>query len=658
MTSGDRRSNKALKLVHLFCAAAAITIAAAPVLMAAEFHTNEKVEVREGDSWSHATVLKKEGRKYFIHYADSSSSDDEWVWESRMRLSGTGGDGPGAAATPSAASDVSPAAAATPAAPPAASPAPATPAVPEWRQKLENSHEMFPLPPDLIPETIPSEAVSDNNQVAATPTTWSVKPDPAKHVPETETYDLNVRDRNARMNIDQILPCAHGGAVLGFDDFGGKSRLLQRVGAQDGSTRAMLPGQCLPLAASPDGSVVICRSNKFGTGNNSRIDAFYLQSGFASMKPFVSFTPYAPNDSGERKPRDVVFAAALSNTRIITSDSEGRVVAWDIHPHSVTGIWSTNIGSLGGSPFGAPLALSPGGKWLVGLTQTGVTFIDSTTGTVLGAIKTSDTILHQISCSPNGATVVVLTGDDLTSFDVATGQQNHTVALPDGITFGEMTCPADGYALLRGNRLIDTRTGAFVQQYKPKFFGGMKAVTGPGVTLLATDEKFAEVHIPDTAVRKAVSKKSGREMLLKPDMHIALDINVDMSQADRQDIDTALRQKLTADGFTIDPSAKTKVICRTGPGAQHEHYFAKVSGPFYFAPPGSGTSMILTDKITSIAIVQNGNTIWKKQRENGPIAGKPIQKGQTLQQAVEATIKYDPGFLKTVQIPPYIASSE
>src|SRR5687767_13088272 len=51
----------------------------------ATFSEGQKVEVREGDTWSSATILKKEGRRYQIRYADDPNSD-EWVTADRLRL--------------------------------------------------------------------------------------------------------------------------------------------------------------------------------------------------------------------------------------------------------------------------------------------------------------------------------------------------------------------------------------------------------------------------------------------------------------------------------------------------------------------------------------------------------------------------------------------
>jgi len=55
---------------------------------AATFMEGQRVEVREGDIWSPATIIKQEGRRYQIRYEDGT---EEWVATDRLRLPGQAG---------------------------------------------------------------------------------------------------------------------------------------------------------------------------------------------------------------------------------------------------------------------------------------------------------------------------------------------------------------------------------------------------------------------------------------------------------------------------------------------------------------------------------------------------------------------------------------
>jgi WD40 repeat protein len=76
-------------------AAAPAAAAAAP----ATYQVGDKVEVREGDTWSAATVLKTEGRKIQIKYTDGDT--EEWVTADRVRTTEAGAASAGGAPTTS-----------------------------------------------------------------------------------------------------------------------------------------------------------------------------------------------------------------------------------------------------------------------------------------------------------------------------------------------------------------------------------------------------------------------------------------------------------------------------------------------------------------------------------------------------------------------------
>lgn len=67
------------------------------------FVEGQKVEVREGDEWSAARILKKEGRKFLVHYDGSDAASDEWLTVERLRAAGgQGGPTPQPASRPAA----------------------------------------------------------------------------------------------------------------------------------------------------------------------------------------------------------------------------------------------------------------------------------------------------------------------------------------------------------------------------------------------------------------------------------------------------------------------------------------------------------------------------------------------------------------------------
>src|SRR5688572_14027415 len=63
----------------------------------AVYKPDQRVEAREGDEWSPATVIKREGRKYQIRYEDGT---EEWVATDRLRAPGAAAPAAGGAKAP------------------------------------------------------------------------------------------------------------------------------------------------------------------------------------------------------------------------------------------------------------------------------------------------------------------------------------------------------------------------------------------------------------------------------------------------------------------------------------------------------------------------------------------------------------------------------
>jgi hypothetical protein len=638
----------------LLCVAALLAAAAwRPTAAVAAFQAGQAVEVREGDTWSSATVLKREGRRYQVHYANSDAASDEWVGPDRIRL-------PGGATPPPAGPPADVPTAVTP--PADTAPAPTRP--PVSHRSRPKPEDMFAEPDEVMPVTVADRSAVDAEQPADAPAAWSVKPDgPAVDSSGgPQTYGLRgYRSDGQGMSVKQLLPCAGGGAIVGWADFFDKARAVERVGPA-GSAYAELPAQSLPLAASPDGTLLVCRCKAFGFGNNARIDAYTLSA--AAATPLVSFKPY-PDETGDGKGEDVRFAAALSDTRIVTCDLKGRLVAWDIRAGAATGVWRADVGEMRfGGDDTDDVVLSPGGRWLAAAGKGRVTFVDATTGHVLGAVD-APTLgsLHALTCSPSGRTLLARANDDgaLVSIDLAAGKLGRLVALSPS-TGGRLACPDDGFALLGGRVLVDARTGATVPRFQPSDVGSTLAVTGPGVTLLASNERVSAVHMPDPMTRANVAATGDAALALRPGAEVSLDISLPgVSAADRDAVEAALRQKLVDDGFVIKDSADTVVVCLTEPGQQHEHVYAKASPGMAFTHMGrmgfggSGESLFLTDKVTRLTILNEGRKIWERTRVCGPANTVMLREGESMEDAVKATIVYDPAFLMGVMIPPYIA---
>src|ERR1700722_16028435 len=86
---GRGTNRRCSRFVIVFISGCIFSLMSSARAAATSFSDAEQIEVREGDGWSAATIVKHEGRKYLIHYNGADASTDEWVAADRMRLPGT-----------------------------------------------------------------------------------------------------------------------------------------------------------------------------------------------------------------------------------------------------------------------------------------------------------------------------------------------------------------------------------------------------------------------------------------------------------------------------------------------------------------------------------------------------------------------------------------
>jgi hypothetical protein len=622
-------------------------LAGAPSARAATtFTAGQAVEVRQGDSWSTATVVRREGRRYLVHCAGSDASTDQWV-------------GPDSIRTPGGA---------------AGAPVPATPApTPLGGQQrtgdatADDGNGDTP-PREVIPPVTPDTSAVAGERPARVPEgAWSVAADPAAKPDPVGSGRLVLAPNLSRFHVTQLLPCRDGGAIMGFADYGDKARLVAWHGTTaSAKNAASLPAVSLPMAASPSGALLVCRCHKSGSGHNGRIDLYALPpTPGGPAKPVVSFEPYGTGGGGN--PGDVSFAAAVSDTRIVTCEGMGRLIGWDVAAGSVTGVWRTDVG--GPMHYGNDVVVSPGGHWLAAAGPGGVTFVDPVDGRVLGRVDTaaaSTDPVYDLACAPSGGTIMARGGGPgqdqfLVTIDVAAGRVTGTVLLPLGDRWhpdvGALACVDDRFALLNGRTLVDATTGAAVPSYRParSMFAPL-AATGAGVTLIATDTRLSAQHVPNDAVRDAAV--SGADLALRPGMTVALDLRLDgLTDDQKSTVESAVRKQLADDKFVLADQADATVVVRTEPGESHQRSYGRTSVgvPMFLSPGGSSTSMTLTDKVTRVTITQGGRTVWERKSVSTAPYSFPLKEGQSLEDGANAAIKYDPQFLISLTIPAYIA---
>ena len=68
-----------------------------------------------------------------------------------------------------------------------------------------------------------------------------------------------------------------------------------------------------------------------------------------------------------------------------------------------------------------------------------------------------------------------------------------------------------------------------------------------------------------------------------------------------------------------------------------------------------GTESIkYTPQIGSVTLVKNGNRVWQKSRQFGPMGMIQLKRGESAQAAAKRLCKPDPSFFESIALPKYI----
>lgn len=665
------------------------------------FTEGQKIEVREGDTWSAATVLKHEGRRYLIHYEGADGAADEWVTVDRMRL-------PGAATTAPA--------------PNAAAPKPPPKPVFAVGQKVEvkwggswwtgtitakrgdwflvtyergSSREWIEpwrlrklgSTEDNLPHVQPNPTVmrnegpprdkpgdppeprgrarrdeqakaSEDTSAPATPADRSemtlILPEgaPTPIAPDAEPsrslapkgYLFRGPTSDAFRSRKRLIFAAGAKplAVLGYSDDRGASRGENRVERIDllagSSTLISLPLEVVTCDISPEGTHLLSHSAGFGFGAESRLDLWQLDG--TAAKHVISFRPHDDRDAAWS---DVEWARFVNGERVATADSNGRVIVWDVRKAKA-------LYSINGANNATP-AVSAGGKYLAVGLPNGVAIVETANGKLMRLIDGTSMAGAMLSFSPDGRQLAGIADGSLTIWNLSDGAVAHEMGLGPARS-ESIDWVDDGCLLINGSDLVAPGKMLTAWRYQP---GDGQALTGasyngrfyyvaPGG---GRDAKpvLTSVDLPAPEARAALPKLSPELLLLRAGSKVSLEVNAGELQDVVRD---AMTRNLTAAGYVVAEGQPIRVIAEAVPGEVKSVEFRTFGRrPF---EPNTKVEMQVT-KMSVTIVDPDGQTVWERKTTTSPPGMVTTREGQSIEDAVHEAAKPKPGFFQNLRVP-------
>ncbi|HEX4070233.1 MAG TPA: agenet domain-containing protein [Planctomycetaceae bacterium] len=674
------------------------------------FSTGDAVSVREGDSWSPAKIVKREGRKYQIRYDDGT---EEWVTSDRIR-DVAGADKTTPKLSVRNESDES---------------EPAKPQKPAKRKKFQARDQVeifwgaswFPGTIKKVKGTLylvhydkwsshfdewvaitrlrrPGEESDDSplptpahrrglRSDAGGGTTGRRGPvrsgDPFRqHEPDDPDRPLGVANTDAAVDL-QLLSKA--GAKFTPDPAAGQ--LSPRSIVLKGGAGGHFPHVAAVVFGRNVAFAVISEGSRKGISVIERLDLKSSRStGTWPLLPEMSLTAVSPDggrlllqsdrffhgtkgrldiftlekskpeyvtgflpyQSLDEKSKDVRWARLLDGRHLLTVG--GDLASSTLILWQIEGLkakWTARI------PAHAEPALSPGGKQLAIPLEHQIVVIDVLSGETVAVIP-SEFGGGTLAFSPNGEKLAQSIGNVVVVFDIA--KSASLGAMANSGRQGIPAWPDDAHVLV-GETLFSVDKHCPLWVYKQS--QSLPLTVAGGVTWFVdgTGRSFRLAGLP-LPTSDALEAEKGIEepshFILRPGAKLSLDVR---AGTDTPKVSEALTRQLTAIGVDVEANEPVRLRATIANGRSHElTYEVRQFGRGF---DKQTMKKSVTDSVYTVAIVGPDHKVgWQASSSSGPPVAVFMQQGESADEAINRATKPSASWFFSVKIPAYVPKAE
>ena len=399
-----------------------------------------------------------------------------------------------------------------------------------------------------------------------------------------------------------------------------------------------LPPDVDVIDASPDGTRLLLRSDKFHHGTRSRLDVYALAGG-AAPKHVVSFEPY--KGATGMFANDVSLGRFVDNDHVLTSNRDGADL-WKLEGARVKAVYALQ---------GATPTLDSSRKVAAVAGSGGVSLLDAMTGATLGHCAAEGAV-ESPSFSPDGRWLAASTpgGRRLIVWDLATGKQARNFPLQHGVSPTPIQWLEDNFVLLGGDNLLDLTKGVVAWEYDLAPGGATYNLGGGRVAGASAQRAAAGLRVyrlPHAAARKHAQNLDPKNVLaVRSGTRVSLEITTDAPEEQRQTIEQRVAKQLRDNGITVADGQPVRLALSTTPGESRQVSFSDRSP---FGPVAATISV--TELVHRAVLTVDGVVAWESQ---GRFTGQGMfsrKQGESVEQMVERARGESYRFFENVTIP-------
>ncbi|HVT29541.1 MAG TPA: SHD1 domain-containing protein [Lacipirellulaceae bacterium] len=499
-------------------------------------------------------------------------------------------------------------------------------------------------------------------------------------IPDSNLFFEEVTGIYASSDGQRVFVCRNKGEVSNQKE--GYLEVVN-VGPRQASDLIQLPDTTRILDVNPDASLVILRPDVFGSGENSMLTVARVADD--KVTPLQQWEPYADEDFATS--RDIAQAWFLNDNRVMTINSHGKALTiWDVAACKAL------INIPVGISFDLHLALSPDRQLLAIIMKEGIAIIDLAAGRHVATIPTNGRQYNKVAIRNDNMRLAGLSNEGATVWNLADGKVMSEF-YTNTIGWNSRLQWAGEYLLADSNYLFDVERRILLWEYQNppgtevttqlqngRLYAVSKPMGDKGRVILIS------AAMPSAAaIEKAKTLPPAESLLVvKPGDSVELDVDIDP----RVSIPDELQQSLTASVHNIggdngkivvlnSKGTQNDVIRRSLTNALHEagltvvehsdlvvkavckpqpQQTIRIRVDNRFPPrPQDIVERSITPHATYLEMSLKGQILWRRGFVAEPRVMIWLQKGETLDQALERLTKPNVGLLTHAKFCPYVA---
>lgn len=601
-----------MRLCLSLCAAVGVfsaVLTASPAQAAAPA-AGSKIEVREGDTWSTATFVRKEGRKTLVRYEDGT---EEWVTSDRLR-----GDA---------------AAAGAPAGAPGSTPARSAPSRTRDNRDATTAADLTSYTPlDLADAPEPVAKLGPIKPIVP-----AIRPGDLFYVPLHRKFESNGN------SVDRLVACLDQPNIVVVSCgtvFADKPEVM----CVDLVTRHQIKDAVLTaraqavISAASEGKVLF---TAVGMGWDPQVHHWELDG-----ETYRLVANYNPFDNQSAFGKGLAAARLLGADRAIFAATSGQAYLVDMKTRKA-------IGCVRGSARSKPF-IHPSGQLMAVITPQGTVQIIRLPEFTLAAELQGAATQGNISIDPTGACAAY--PDDEGALRV--------VRISDGSRLGSLRFPnkqaqfslIDSSSIfMDNNTVVDVKTGMPIWIYSRAAPSGdpMQLLASGAMGMLMNGDGgpvVCSAMLPDLQARSAAKSLGKDSFAVGPGMDVYISGDLSGFGKEKEQALRLIQDKLTAVNLkpVEDSKASLRLEVQLGQLPAEDRPF-RDNGP-------AGVRVVKCPRtvLTLTLIAGGGTAVWEQSYTFTAGRTVELQEGQTLPQAVEAAALPRAGALNVFNPPGYL----